>query len=119
MKTIVATLATVYLSISSVRADITNPAGMYPVKHAEIVSIVKPGFPEFAKRLRMEGYVLVRVQVGRDGKAKQVTVAKSTNPLFEEAAVQSALTAQYMPATMPQGPVTSWVEIPFTFKYPR
>lgn len=119
MHIIIATLATAYLSIASVKADVTKPTGLYPVRNAEVVRMAKPQFPELAEKARMDGYVLVRVQVGVDGKAVNAMIAKSTNPMFEKAALQSAMTARYSPATMPHGPVTSWLEIPFTFTYRR
>jgi len=119
MKMYIATVAATCLSIASVKADMIKPAGVYTVKPADVVRMAKPEFPQLPLRLHWEGFVLVRVQVGLDGKAKQALVAKSTNPMFNDAALESAMTAEYAPATMPQGPVASWVEIPFTFKFQR
>ena len=74
----------------------TAPASVTPAgkpqetpAHHDVTYLVKPqpAYPAMARRLGIEGLVLVRVQVGVTGIPEQVSVAKSsgTNALDEEA----------------------------------
>lgn len=115
MKTIIATLALGVIMISgSVRADITPPS--LEMSHAQILTMERPSYPAIALKAGIEGEVIVDVQVGTDGKAKNIRIVRSDSPSLERAVIASVMDAEFVPATMPTGNVTSWVQIPFTFK---
>jgi TonB family protein len=59
--------------------------------------------------------VRVRVQVGPDGRPLQAKVVDSTNPLFNSAVIEAALSSQFEPARSASGPVTAWVTVPISF----
>lgn len=106
-----AIVAALVLSVSSLTA-----ADVPAVRHAELLKMAKPSYPSIARQAGIQGDVIVEVQVGADGKAKQARILKSDSPVFNDAVLAAVMEAEYEPATMPTGTVTSWVKIPFQFK---
>lgn len=96
-------------------ADIVRTTA-YTVKPVTIVKLSRPGYPDIARRAGVEGDVIVGVQVDADGRPVHARIIRSTNPMFEKAALDAAMGGDYSPATMPTGPVKSWIRIPFLFK---
>jgi len=85
-------------------------------KGPEIVKQVKPTYPDLALRAGLEGNVIVKVWVDKEGKVRKVVVLKSDAPIFEEAALEAARQYVFTPAVMQKGPVSVWVSIPFRFR---
>ncbi len=79
------------------------------------VSIDPPVYPPVAQQAGVEGTVLVRVLVGKDGKVKDVIYIDGPEAL-KEAAFTSARTAVFRPALVDHKPVEVWVMMPVTFK---
>jgi periplasmic protein TonB len=85
-------------------------------KEPTIVKRVEPKYPELALRAGLEGNVLVKVWVDKEGKIRKVVLIKSDAPIFEEAAIAAAQQWVFTPAVMQKGPVSVWVSIPFRFR---
>lgn len=120
MNYLLATLVSSVVSISPVKGnDATVPTAPVAMKPAEIIRIDKPAYPDYARSYKMEGEVVVEVQVGEDGKATQINLVKEAHPVFNNAAITAAANAEYAPAKMHDHAVKSWVKIPFTFKNSR
>lgn len=111
MRYTLAMAAALVLSVSSLTA-----ADVPAVRHAEILKMTKPSYPSIARLADIQGDVIVEVKVGADGKAQQARIVKTDSPVFNDAVLAAVLEAEYEPATMPTGKVTSWVTIPFQFK---
>jgi len=79
------------------------------------ISIAQPVYPPVAQQAGIEGTVLVRVLVGKDGKVKDVIHIDGPEAL-KEAADACARTAVFRPALIDQQPVEVWVMMPVTFK---
>jgi protein TonB len=79
------------------------------------ISIDAPVYPEVAQTAGIEGTVLVRVLVGKDGKVKDVIYIDGPEGL-KQAAEDCARTAVFKPALMDHRPVEVWVLMPVTFK---
>jgi TonB family protein len=79
------------------------------------ISIDPPVYPEMAQSAQVEGTVLVRALVGKDGRVKDWIVVEG-HPLLREAAIASARTAVFRPALLQHRPVEVWVMMPITFK---
>lgn len=75
----------------------------------------KPAYPEWAREAGVEGNVLVRVLVGKDGVPKSVILMRGTTGLTE-AAVSAAWRWRFNAALSNKKPVEVWVEIPFAFR---
>ena len=74
-----------------------------------------PVYPDVARSGEIEGTVIVRVLVGKDGKVKDALVVDSI-PLLDDAAIECARTAVFRPAISQGRPVEVWVMMPITFK---
>ena len=79
------------------------------------ISIDAPVYPQVARTAGIEGTVVVRVLVGRDGKVKDVIYIEGPEGL-KSAAADCARTAVFRPALMDHKPVEVWVLMPVTFK---
>lgn len=75
-----------------------------------------PDYPPRARRQNIEGSVLLRVLVDREGRAAEITVVESSHPEFTRAAQKSARRSRYVPMKRLGQPVEAWVLIPFHFK---
>ncbi len=93
------------------------PPDFVPVeKEPQVVKEVKPTYPELAMRAGIEGRVIVKIWVDKDGKPHKAIVMKSDAEIFNKAAIEAAMQYRFTPAIMNHGPVAVWVVIPFTFK---
>jgi protein TonB len=92
------------------------PADFVPYeKQPEFVKRVDPKYPELALRAGLEGKVIVKIWVDKEGKVKQVVVVKSDAEIFNEPAIEAAKQFVFTPAYMNNGPVAVWVSFPFRF----
>ena len=93
------------------------PPDFVPVeKEPQIIKQVTPKYPELAQRAGIEGRVIVKIWVDKDGKPHKAVVLKSDAQIFDQAAIDAAMQYRFTPAIMNHGPVAVWVVIPFTFK---
>jgi len=81
-----------------------------------LVSRPAPVYPEVAIRAGIEGRVVVKVLVGKDGRVREAVVLHSTADCLNEAAVAAAKEYLFVPAIMNNGPVSVWVSVPFSFR---
>ncbi len=85
-------------------------------KSPEIVSMVIPKYPEMAMRAGIEGTLLVKFLVGKDGHVERVVIVNSTADVFNEVTVEAARKFLFTPAYTQAGTVKVWFEIPFYFR---
>lgn len=79
-----------------------------------VVTQVKPAYPDLARAAGVDGTVLLRVLVGKDGRVKDVHVDRSI-ALLDEAAVAAARQWVFTPALSNGHPVLVWVAVPVRF----
>jgi len=77
-----------------------------------------PPYPGSARRMGMEGVVLLEVIVAPDGRAREVRVLRSSgHALLDEAAVSTVRTHwRFIPARRDGVPVESRAEVPIRFR---
>lgn len=93
------------------------PADFVPYeKEPQLVKKVEPKYPELAMRAGLEGKVIVKIWVDKEGKVKQVVVLKSDAEIFNDPAIDAAKQFVFTPAYMNNGPVAVWVSFPFRFR---
>lgn len=75
-------------------------------------------YPEIAKRAGVEGTVMLRVLVGKDGKPKKAEVYHSDNEWFNEPAIKAVMDPKtvFSPAIQNKNPIMVWTMIPIKFK---
>ncbi|MBI1795469.1 MAG: TonB family protein [Candidatus Eisenbacteria bacterium] len=78
---------------------------------------VKPVYPDIAMQAGVEGTVLVRALVGRDGRVLDARVdPKHSVTMLDEAALDAARQWIFTPGLSNHQPVMCWVSIPFRFQ---
>lgn len=79
------------------------------------VSIDPPVYPDVARAAGVEGTVLVRVLVGKNGKVKDVIYIDGPAAL-KESALRCARSSVWRPALVDHKPLEVWVNMPVTFR---
>lgn len=79
------------------------------------VSQDMPEYPSVARAAGIEGTVLVRVLVGRNGRVKDAIYIDGPEAL-KEAALKSARSSVWRPALVDHKPIEVWVNMPVTFR---
>lgn len=91
-----------------------------PVEKEPVVDLVALQksiiYPEMARKAGIEGQVIVRVLVGKDGKPKKAVVQQTDSKMLDKAAVKAVLKQIFTPAIQNGKPITCWVSIPIKFK---
>lgn len=76
-----------------------------------------PDYPSKAKRMQIEGKVLLQIVVDISGNPKACTVQLADPPgYFEEAALKAAKKTRFMPGKIRGKPVNTLVLLPFAFQ---
>jgi len=73
-------------------------------------------YPEMARKACIEGQVVVRVLVDKNGKPKKVVVQQSDSQMLNQAAIDAVMHSTFTPAIQNGQPITCWVSIPIRFK---
>ena len=80
----------------------------------------KPGYPAFARRMGMEGMVMLKVLVSRQGTALKVEVAHSSGyEILDRAAAGAVTNWSFVPARRGDSPMEEWVQVPVAFRLQR
>jgi protein TonB len=84
----------------------------------EKIEEVELKYPEMARRAGIEGIVWVKALVDKEGKVRDVIIAKDSgaNAGFEDAAIQQAYATTWKPAISNGQPVAVWVTYKVVFK---
>lgn len=76
---------------------------------------VEPSYPQSARRAGLGGRVTLRAVIAEDGSVESVEVFASTNPLFDDAAVEAVRKWRYRPALMNGRPVRVYFSVVVSF----
>jgi protein TonB len=74
----------------------------------------KPEYPELPRQANMEGTVVLKVLVDREGRVEEVLLERSS-PMFDDAAITAIRQWRFSPALMGHEPVAAWVTVPVRF----
>ncbi|MGF1547488.1 MAG: energy transducer TonB [Thiotrichales bacterium] len=76
-----------------------------------------PAYPERARRLGLEGDLILQAEVHPDGTPGEIRIHRASgNALLDRAARDAVRTWRFEPARRGTEPVASWVEIPVRFR---
>ena len=100
------------------RRPADDPAGEPTIRTAPVaVEQVQPEYPELARRMGMEGRVVVEALVSPLGRVKEVRVQSTDNPMLNAAALDAVRRWTFEPAIDSNGePAQAWVTVPIRFR---
>ncbi len=98
--------------------EMGSDEGYTPVEVApEMIREQVPEYPRLAKQAGQEGTVWVKSLVDKDGRVRDVLVAKSSGvPLLDQSAVKAAYGCLFKPAIQRGQPIAIWVTYKVGFK---
>lgn len=73
-------------------------------------------YPELARRNSVEGTVIVRVLIDRNGRAVKTLIDQSANVTLDDAAREAVMNTTYTPAVQNKVPVAVWMQVPVLFQ---
>ena len=77
----------------------------------------KPAYPPVARKLGLEGVVVLRVQVSVKGVPEQIAVAQTSGaPMLDEAASKAVQGWTFVPARRGDAPIAHAVDVPIRFQ---
>lgn len=85
------------------------------VDYSRLQGLVK--YPDLAKRAGIEGRVVLRVLVDKDGSVRKLFIEDSENELLNSAAIDAVKSyGRFKPAIQNQEPIMCWISIPIQFR---
>jgi TonB family protein len=94
----------------------TEPPAFVPYEKApEAVRPVYPAYPDLALRAELEGTVIVRMWVTKEGRVRKAEALKFDAEIFRQPALDAAMQWVFTPALQHEKPVDVWVAVPFRF----
>lgn len=89
-----------------------------PVNIGEVKKMI--GYPGFAKELGIEGKVIIRILIDKNGNVvRMINLRPAISPFLVEAVTARIGHLQFTPAIQNSRPIYCWVTIPFDFKLLR
>lgn len=96
---------------------VAEPVVTPPDLRAAYLANPRPPYPLAARRLGLEGRVLLRAQILENGRCGRIMVSQSSgHALLDDAALQAVRGWRFVPATRAGEAVAAWVEIPISFR---
>ena len=90
---------------------------MIPPTAVRYVTPPAPVYPAASRRLREAGRVVLRVEIGTDGRARQVMVSNSSgHARLDESATASVRAARFAPYTENGVALVVWTLVPIEFE---
>ncbi|MEO1767251.1 energy transducer TonB [Thiobacter aerophilum] len=94
-----------------------EPVVTPPDLRAAYLANPRPPYPLAARRLGLEGQVVLRAEILPDGRCGELVVAQSSgHALLDEAALAAVKRWRFLPARRGEAPIAAWVEIPIRFR---
>jgi len=95
--------------------SVTLPSSM-----ADYLSNPPPTYPPMSLRLNEQGKVVVRVLIGRNGRALDGRIAQSSGfDRLDQAALRAVMSWRYVPGTVDGQAQDMWFDVPVNFKPPN
>lgn len=93
------------------------PLRILPRFDADYLNNPPPAYPPLARRLRLEGRVVLRVHVGRQGEPLEVSLDTSSGyDILDRAALDAVRRWRFVPAREGSEAVAAWVRVPLAFR---
>ncbi len=95
-----------------------SPVPLFKIaKMPEIKTKITPAYPPTLRKDEVEGEVLLKVALDREGNIVSISVVSSDHELFTEAAIAAVRSWKFSPAFLPDGtPTDVVIEVPVIFQ---
>ena len=101
---------------NSTPSVITQSTDTEPEYKAAYLNNPPPSYPMAARRMGMQGKVILNVEVLADGNCGQITIEKSSgHAMLDQAALHTVKTWRFLPASRAGQVVDKWFMIPVQF----
>lgn len=80
-----------------------------------LVRKVNPLYPELARKMRIQGIVLMQAVIGIDGEVQDIDVLSSPHKMLTDAAIDALHEWRYRPATIKGKPVRCYLKVTVRF----
>jgi periplasmic protein TonB len=88
-----------------------------PTFDAAYLKNPKPLYPPVARRMKLEGTVILQVLVSAEGKPELVHLAKSSgSSVLDQAALTAVQGWSFVPARQGNNSISAWVDVPLRFR---
>ena len=106
--------STTSASLTRDREDIVNfvPYDEPPV----IIGSISPAYPEFARQNKIQGTVVLEVEVLKDGSVRDIHVKRSVFKALDDAAIDAVKKVKFQPGKSSGQPVDVLLIIPIEFR---
>jgi TonB family protein len=94
-------------------APIEVTAGVTP---PQLRDKITPRYPEQARLARTEGRVILRAVIDENGNVRDISVLRSSDPVFDDAAIEAVERWKYAPAVQDGRPVSVYFTVIVEFK---
>lgn len=101
------------------RKDTTTGTGVMVDQKPVPLSRANTEYPREAVAKRKEGIVRLRLWIDKDGIPRKHEVLESTDPVFIDESVRSAMKWEFSPAVVRGTPVGVWASITFEFRFQK
>ena len=103
-------------TIETVQSDPSATAHISPgVIAGQRLSFVNPVYPDVAKKAKLSGTVVLHALIGKDGKMEKLDVLTSSNPIFNNSAMEAVSKWTYRPYLLNGNPTA--VDTSITINY--
>ena len=104
-------------NIASLKSPNNNPeSSLGEVHNTNFVKFYPPVYPPLALRRQLEGKVIIHVLISAQGYPLKAKIISSSNSIFDDSAIKSAMKSSYSPILQNLIPIKAWVKIPITFQ---
>jgi protein TonB len=79
------------------------------------IETISPVYPELARRMHVEGVVVLEAIIGVDGSVRDARVLRGAHPLLDPAALEAVRRWRYHAATIGVRPVAVYLQVVITF----
>jgi len=117
-----ASIGNIFTTNSSSMAQVQDdrPVNFVPYDDAPVViGSIEPEYPEFARRAKQQGTVVLEVEVLKDGSIRGINVKRSVSSIpggLDDAAIAAVRKVRFQPGRSSGQPVDCLVIIPIEFK---
>lgn len=95
-----------------------GPTTEPPRFNAAYLNNPPPDYPAVARRLRLQGTVVLRVLVGTAGRAEELHVDQTSGAsILDDAALSAVRNWRFVPARRGTEAIARWVDVPVRFRF--